>query len=124
MTDGTETDVEMDHAGLLHHGTTDANDPAFDSRSTWFANGDTIEIRVPWQAIGFSDPSTHTVFDVAADGRISHVAIDRIGIAVVSGSDTVETSGYEWEDWNRVTYSERIKAGSGVFAQTVIDLGR
>jgi hypothetical protein len=122
--DGTETTVEIDPAGLLHHGTTDPNDPAFDSRSTWFAGDNTIEIRVPWQAIGFSDPSTHTVFDVSADGVVENVVIDRIGIVVTSGSETIDTTGYEWENWNRVTYSERIKAGSGVFAQTVIDLSR
>ena len=122
--DGTETEVEIDPAGQLHHGTTDVNDPAFDSRSTWFAAEDTIEVRVPWQAIGFSDPSTHTVFDVSADGVIEHITIDRIGITVASGSETIPTSGYEWEDWNRVSYSERIKAGCGVFAQTVIDLSR
>lgn len=122
--DGTETDVEIDPAGLLHHGTSDPNDPAFDSRSTWFATGNTIEIRVPWQAIGFSDPSTHTVFDVGADGTFEHLAVERIGIALTSGSETIETTGYEWEDWNRVSYTERIKAGSAVFAQTVIDLSR
>ena len=116
--------MEIDPAGLLHHGTSDPNDPAFDSRSTWLASGNTIEIRLPWQAIGFSDPSTHTVFDVAPDGTIEHVVIDRIGIAVVSGSELVSTTGYEWEDWNRVAYSERIKAGSGVLAQKVIDLSR
>ena len=122
--DGTQTEVETDDAGRLHHGTTDVNDPEFDSRSTWFAAGDTIEIRVPWQAIGFSDPSTHTVFDVSTDGVIEHITIDRIGIGVAAGSETITTTGYEWEDWNRVSYTERIKAGSGVFAQTVIDLSR
>ncbi len=122
LADGTETDVEIDPAGLLHHGTSDPNDPAFDSRSTWFAGDRTIEIRVPWQAIGFSDPSTHTVFDVSPDGVFSHVVIDRIGIGVTAGSESVETTGYEWEDWNRVTFTERIKAGSGVLAETVIAL--
>ena len=55
---------------------------------------------------------------------IEHITIDRIGITVASGSEIIPTTGYEWEDWNRVSYSERIKAGSGVFAQTVIDLSR
>ncbi|MDH3249719.1 MAG: hypothetical protein OEQ47_12190 [Acidimicrobiia bacterium] len=122
--DGTETEVEIDPAGWLHHGTTDPNDPEFDSRSTWFADDTTIEIRVPWQSIGFSDPSTRTVFDVSSDGAIEHVVIDRIGIAISSGSETIETAGYEWENWNDVTYFERLKAGSGRLAQTVIDLSR
>jgi hypothetical protein len=122
--DGTETDVEIDDAGRLHHGTTDHNDPAFDSRSTWFAFENTIEIRLPWQAIGFSDPSTHTVFDVSADGTIEHISIERMEIAVATGSELITTTGYEWEDWNQVTYAERVKAGSKVLAQTVVDLSR
>ncbi len=122
--DGTETTVELDDAGLLHHGTTDPNDPEFDSRSTWFASGTTIEIRIPWQAIGFADPSTHRVFDVAADGMITYPQIDSMPITVTLGNRAFETTGYEWEDWNRVSFTERVKAGSGVFAAKVIELSR
>jgi hypothetical protein len=124
LPNGTVTEVEIDPAGLLHHGTSDPNDPAYDSRATWFAAGQTIEIRIPWQAIGFADPSTHRVFDVAPDGTFEYRTIDSMAIAVTLGSEAFETTGYEWEDWNRVSYTERVKAGSGVFAAKVIELSR
>jgi hypothetical protein len=124
LADGTETEVELDPAGLLHHGTTDPNDPAFDSRSSWFAAGNTIEIRVPWQAIGFADPSTHRVFEVAADGTFTYPTIDSIPIMVAIGGAAFETTGYEWENWNQVSFTERVKAGSGAFAARVIELSR
>ena len=121
---GNETEVELDPAGIFHYGTTDPNDEAFDSRSTWFAAENVIEMRVPWQAIGFTDPSTRTVFDVSREGVIENIEIDRIEIALAAGGELLETDGYEWEPWNQVRYTERVKAGSDVFARKVIALNR
>ena len=124
LSDGTRTPVEIDPAGLLHHGVSDPNHPDFDSRSTWFAAGHTIEMRIPWQAIGFADPSSHRVFDVERDGTIDYVEIDSLPMAVAMNGEVIRTMPYAWEGWNQVSYTERIKAGMGVLAAKVIELSR
>lgn len=121
---GVTTEVEVDPAGLLHHGTTDRNDESFDSRSTWFGKGTLVEMRVPWHAIGFADPSSKTVFDADRSGEIRNFEIDRIGIGIATGNEFLTTDGYIWEPWNQVEYVEHIKAGADVFARTVIALNR
>lgn len=119
---GMELPVEFDDAGRLHHGTSDPASAEFDSRSTWFGRERLIEVRVPWQGIGVSDPSSRQAYVVDRDGRITHVPFERLGIDVAAGDVVEATAGYAWPQWNSVAYHERIKAGAGVFADVVIRL--
>lgn len=119
---GARQPVEVFDVGRLVHGTTDPTDARHDSRSSWYAAGTSVEIRLPWQALGFADPSTHQVYVVDQTGSFSYAETDEIGIVVHLGGETFTTAGYRWSPWNLATYHERLKVGSAVLAETVIDL--
>ncbi len=117
---GESLAAEVIAPGEMVFGTSDPSDEEFDSRSTWSAEGQVIEIRVPYQAIGFSDPSSLQAYRVGADGSIVTETVERVGITVVVGDETFETSGFAWEQWQKPTWHERVKDGAEVFAEAVI----
>mgnify|MGYP001812105992 CR=1 FL=1 len=101
-------------------GTTDPSDGGFDSRSTWSASETVIELRIPYPAIGFADPSSLQAYRINADGSIGTEPVERVGIAIVAGDEVFETKGYAWEPWQVPAWHERLKVGADVFAEAVI----
>ncbi len=120
-TTGEKLPAESVAVGELLNGTSDPADPAFDSRAVWAA-GQVLEMRLPWEMIGFSDPSSRRALSVGLDGTLAAVPTDRVGIAVAVGQSLRVTNGYSWEPWQRVTWHERLKAGSESFAAAVADV--
>ena len=118
---GERLPVESVPVGDLRFGTSDPDDPAFDSRVTWAA-GAVLEVRLPWQMIGFSDPSSRLALAVRPDGALATVAVPRIGIAVAAGRSLSVTRGYSWDPWQHATWHERPKAGREAFAEAVRDV--
>ena len=106
--------------GEMVFGTTDPSDEDFDSRSTWSADGKVIELRLPYQAIGFSDASSLQAYRIEPDGSVGTDTVDRVGITIVVGDEVFETAGYAWEPWQIPAWHERIKDGGEVFAEAVI----
>lgn len=82
---GEEHPVEFMEAGRLRFGTSDPASPDFDSRTTWAADGNVIELRLPYQAIGFADPSSRLAFQIGLDGAVDTVPVERVGMAVALG---------------------------------------
>jgi hypothetical protein len=115
---GEKLPAESVAVGELRYGTSDSNDPAFDSRSVWAA-GEVVELRLPWEMIGFSDPSSLRALQLEPDGTLTTVPVRRVGIAVAVGRSLSVTRGYSWDPWQRVTWHERLKAGLGAFADAV-----
>ena len=105
--------------GEMVSGTTDVDDEAFNRESTWTARGKVIELRLPYQAIGFSDASSLQAYRIGQDGSISSDTVDRVEITIVVGDAVFTTAGYAWEPWQRPVWNERIKDGE-VFAEAVI----
>lgn len=110
---------ESFEAGELRRGTGDPESASFDSRASWEMDGADIELRIPWMAVGYSDPSSKQALVVRPDGTIGSTDVGRLGITVTAGADTVKTDGYDWDGWNRAAYHERLKAGIDTFAQAV-----
>ena len=119
---GATQPVEIFDVGRLVHGTTDPTDARHDSRSSWYGSGSSIEVRLPWQALGFADPSSHQVYVVDEGGTFSYAESGEVGIVAYLGGETLNTPGYRWSPWNDVEYHERIKVGSAVLAEAVINL--
>ena len=117
---GASFPAEVIAPGEMVSGTTDPNDGEFDSRSTWSANGTVIELRIPYQAIGFADPSSLQAYRINGDGSVSTETVERVGIAIVVGEELFETTGYAWEPWQIPAWHERIKDGADVFAEAVV----
>jgi hypothetical protein len=119
-TTGEELPVEVITPGMMIHGTSDPEHPDFDSRSTWSAQGNVIELRLPYQAIGFSDPSSLQAYRINGDGSVTTETVERVGITLVVGESVLETTGYAWEQWQKPEWHERIKAGTAIFADAVV----
>jgi hypothetical protein len=111
---GEPQPAEVIEAGVLRFGTSDPADDLFDSNAAWNADGTVIEVRLPYQAIGFADPSSRLAYRVHSDRSITTEPVDRVGVTVAFGGTTHQTSGYSWEPWQIPTWHERVKVGAEV----------
>jgi hypothetical protein len=116
-----ELPVESFDAGQMRYGTSDPASRDYDCRATW-CGGDCLEIRLPYEAVGFSDPSSLQALHVGLDGTLGTETAGRVGISVAVGSLLHQTKGYGWDPWQTVTWHERVKSGSEVFAAAVADV--
>jgi hypothetical protein len=122
-TTGVTLPTELFDVGLLERGTSDPSDPEFNARVIWEGAGRVLELRLPYQMIGFSDPSSRRALVPHVDGRITTRRVARVGITVGIRSGRVErTKGYSWDRWNAVSWHERPKAGIQGFADAVADV--
>jgi hypothetical protein len=117
---GESLSAEVIAPGEMVFGTSDPSDADFDSRSTWAAEEKVIELRVPYQAIGFADPSSLQAYRIEAEGSVGAETVERVGIAIVVGDVVFETAGYAWEAWQTPEWHERIKDGADVLATALI----
>ncbi len=117
--------------GKLVRGTTNANDPAYNSLASWQVKGDTLELRIPWMLLGFTDPSSLQVMSYKDAGKAFQTETSK-GIRLVPWiverrSQTVTGLGaahsvypvsklprYEWKPWEQVGYNERPKQSYGI----------
>lgn len=118
-TTGRTYPAEAFDVGELRFGTTDPKDPGFDSRTAWSAAGSVIELRLPYMAIGFSDPSSLQAYRITPQGEVEVETVARVGISVVLNNEVHTTSGYIWEPWQSVNWHERPKAGLDQLADRI-----
>ena len=62
--------AEVFDAGVLRFGITDPASPQFDSIASWAASGQVLEIRLPYMAIGFADPSSLQALRITSEGTV------------------------------------------------------
>ena len=108
---GRTLPTELVEVGTLPWGSADPEDGDFDERHLIDADGEVVEIRVPWALLTFSDPSSRRLLTPRPDGALDTEIAERIGISVVRDGQVAETAGFAWEDWNRVAWHERRKDG-------------
>lgn len=114
--------VEWFALNPLRAGTTDPDAIDFDSEVLWSARGTVVELRLPWMMIGFADPSSRQALVPAGDGSLSTVTVERLGVTVATGDAVEKTAGYAWEDWSRVFWHERLKAGVDGLADAIAEV--
>ena len=118
---GQKLPVEFIDAGQMRYGSSDPAAADFDCRATWAAE-DCIEIRLPYEAIGFSDPSSVQALRVGPDGSLTTETVARVGIDIAVGSQLYHTKGYAWDPWQKVSWHERLKAGVQQYEQALLDV--
>lgn len=101
--------------GKLKYGNANPDSEDFDSLADFNANGDYVEIKIPWQLMNFSDPSRMSILDDYYSGNygIEYINIDKMYVGVTSGKEQgrCEMSSLELKPWgNDVTYHERLKS--------------
>jgi hypothetical protein len=121
-TTGEQIPAEAFDVGLLVNGSTDPANDSFDSRATWYRTPNAIELRLPYAALGISDPSSRQAVVVASDGGISTSEFERVGISVVAGGSLYETAGYTWDPWSAPVWHERLRVGSDLLAATLSEI--
>ncbi len=111
-----KTPFEQYEVGKMKPGISDPRDPRYNSLADWYAEGDVLEVRIPWTMLGYTDPSSLRVWDYPykANGidavknqelRV-YPTVRRQGKA---RSENVEPLSYSWEGWDVPIYHERKK---------------
>jgi hypothetical protein len=120
---GESRPAEVHELDKLPIGTGDPSSPDFDQRTLVAADGQVVEVRLPWALLGYADPSSSTLFEEHPQGPTTTLEAGRVGIAVLSeGASLLTTNGYAWEPWQRVSWNERRKAGFDELASTMREL--
>ncbi len=132
-TTGEDLAPEFQEVGTLRRGSWDPADDQFDSRSSWRVDGATIIVRIPWTALGISDPSSKqalTVSPPTEDGAPyigGSTPVETVGVVIEVGDERVEAGALDWEPWEAVapnTWSRRLKVGSDQVAALMGELGK
>ena len=70
--------------GRLKYGNANPQSAQFDSLADFTANGDYIELRLPWQLLNFADPSKMSIHDDYFSGNygVEYLTIDKMYVAL------------------------------------------
>ena len=109
-------DIEV---GVMREGNSDPSSPNFNNLTDWHVEGNVLEIRIPWMLLGFTDPSTHKVWDYPYEANeLKAVETDGLRIYPSTGSggrtDEVIPLEYNWSGWNEPAFHERKKKSFGI----------
>lgn len=118
--------------GRLVEGSWEVTDPGFSTLATWQYQEPagrtpaTLRLRLPWSMLAMADPSSLTALvprDTTGGRKVAKVeheptgvVISGIGVEVDAPDVGQATFRVTWEGWNRVQYTERVKAGAAAFA--------
>lgn len=109
--DNKETVAESYETGKLLYGNANPKSHDFNSLADFIANGDYIEIKLPWQLLNFADPSKMQIHDDYYDGNygIEYIKIKELYAGI--GNGRISLKPFALKGWgNRVTYHERLKS--------------
>lgn len=98
--------------GKLKYGNANPDCENYNSLSDFCANGDFIEIRLPWQMLNFGDPSEMMIHDDYYENYgIEFIKIDKMYVGITEGgSHRASLDAVELKEWgNSVTFHERLK---------------
>lgn len=99
--------------GKLTYGNANPESKSFNSLADFCANGDYIEVKLPWQLLNFGDPSKMMIHDDYYENYgVEFIQIDKMYIGITGGDDErAELNPFKLEKWgNKVTFHERLKS--------------
>ena len=106
--------AEVFETGKLTYGNANPDSPDFNSLADFIAEGDYVEIKLPWQLLNFADPSRMSIHDDYYEHYgIEYIEIDEMYVGIGDGGSgaRVELKPYKLDPWeNTVTYHERLKS--------------
>ncbi len=102
--------------GKMRYGNSNPSSPEFDNLADWYVKGDVLEVRIPWMLLGFTDPSSLSVWDYPYEANgFEPVETDEVrvypAVRPEGGAPQREVPplSYSWEGWEQPTYHERKK---------------
>ena len=108
---------ERFETGALQYGCGDPENPEYYSLADFCSSGSTVEIRLPWNLIGFMDPSQKLVIgDFHSGSEIASAVTEgvRVGAFREGGTGPVTMKLYAWDNWSMPAASERLKQSYGL----------
>ena len=107
----------MFETGLLTYGNANPKSKDFNSLADFICEGDSIELKLPWQILNFADPSRMEIHDDYYDGNfgVEYIQIDSMYVGVASSEtldgERIPLGELPLKGWgNKVTYHERLKS--------------
>lgn len=95
-----------------------------ESHDAVLVNGNTVELKLPWVMLQFTDPSTLSVMhdDRKTPDRQTRIS-EGIGLSIAFKNRLLEVDRFRWAGWDRLPpTTPRFKAGVDVFKQTLNQL--
>jgi hypothetical protein len=108
---GERLPAEFVDVGVLRYGRWDPHERGSDSRALWYLDGSDVVVRVPWALAGFADPSSKRVL-VPKGHEPTTVEVTGLGLVISRDGVDRDAGTLTWDTWQRVGYSERLKAGA------------
>lgn len=109
-------DAEFVEVGRLQRGVWDPTSNEYDSRATWWLEGNRFVLRMPWSMLAMGDPSSKIAV-VPVDGRPTGEPVESIDVALDVGSGVIDLPSIEWEAWNQPQATWRVKQGAEQVAE-------
>ncbi len=102
---------ETYETGLLRYGNADPASPDFDSLADFIFAGDSIELKLPWQLLNFSNPSEMQIHDDYYEHYgVENLSIDKLYVGLGTGETRIPMAPYTLKGWGKtVTWHERLK---------------
>lgn len=102
--------VQRTETGVLRFGTTDREQENFDSLADFCYNNDVFEVRIPWQLVGFRDPSRKVIQNNFLDTDIlDGVPVDEIYIGLVTPEGDQGSVAFTWNNWEYAEAEGRLR---------------
>ena len=98
------------NTGHLTFGNGNPSSTDYNSQADFYENDGKIEIRIPWQILNFSDPSSMMIHDDYYEHYgVESYKIDELYLGASFSSD-ISLSSYKLKPWGeKITYHERLK---------------
>lgn len=121
--------LEKYETGKLLLGDANPEHKEFNSLTDYAVNGDSIEIRIPWQLLNVMDPSTKTIMDDFYEKKeIAPLKIQGIYVGGILSKNNIQTENssmefYSWDEWDAPTYHERLKPSYYILKKAFESIG-
>ena len=114
LTGNWEASAETYETGLLEYGNANPDAPDFDSLADFCYGENSVEIRIPWQLLNFSNPSEMMIHDDYYECYgVENLHIDEMYVGLAQAGQTagrIPMAAFPLEGWGKtVTYHERLK---------------
>lgn len=102
--------------GRLRHGNTDPLSPYYDSLADFNLEKSTLELRIPWQMLNFSDPSQKKIHDdYYLNYGCDSLVVDQIYLGVGDSTyDVVQLEEIPLKEWEDIIVRQRLKQSYGI----------